>query len=78
MTKLSDDVCQQLDSVDQKMIQTVVETYRARRASGVSEFAAQHAALIVLREHLPNWPVRVAADMVRRIINLAGRPHPPA
>ena len=78
MTKLSDDVCHQLDSVDQQTIQTVVETYRARRASGLSEFAAQHAALNVLREHLPNWPIRVAADMVRRIINLSGRSHQPA
>lgn len=61
-----------LESIDQSLIQKVVQTYKGHKASGHGEMAARNAAIMVLRENLPSWTFRAASEMVSRIIAFSG------
>lgn len=67
-----------LQSIDQSLIKTVIQTYADQKASGHGEMAARNAAVIVLREALPSWNFRAASDMVSRIIAFSGPTAQPA
>ncbi len=64
-----------LDSIDQTLVQKVVQAYKGYKANGQGEMAARNAAIMVLRENLPSWTFRAASDMVGRIIDFSGQAH---
>lgn len=78
MKKLSEQEHHCLESIDQSLIQLVVQAYKSRKASGLGEMAARNAAIMVLRENLPTWTFRAASDMVSRIIAFSGQAGQPA
>ncbi|MGI9493966.1 MAG: hypothetical protein ACR2QF_16355, partial [Geminicoccaceae bacterium] len=55
------------------LVQKVVQAYRNYKDNGQGEMAARNAAVMVLRENLPNWTFRAASDMVGRIIDFSGQ-----
>lgn len=57
-----------LKSIDQNLIEHVVQTYADYKADGHGEMAARNAAIVKLREACPNWNFRAASDMVSQII----------
>jgi hypothetical protein len=63
-----------LKSMNQNLVQTVIQTYAAYKQSGHGEMAARNAAIVSLREACPNWNFRAASDMVSQII--AASPEP--
>jgi hypothetical protein len=62
-------------AIDPQTVREVAEIYQTRRARGWSDFAAYHAALIVLWDRLPNQPFRVVAEKVASIVAPANRQH---
>lgn len=61
-----------LESIDQSLIKTVVQTYANYKANGHGEMAARNAAIVALREAMPSWNFRASSDMVSRIIAVSG------
>ena len=61
-----------LESIDQSLIKTVIQTYTDCKANGHGEMAARNAAIVALREALPSWNFRASSDMVSRIIAVSG------
>lgn len=57
-----------LKSMNQNLVQTVIQTYTISKQNGQSEMAARNAAIVTLREACPNWNFRAASDMVNQII----------
>jgi hypothetical protein len=57
-----------LDLIDPRTAAEVAAVYRSRRALGVSDFAAHHAALMVLWDKLPGQPFRALAEAVSSIV----------
>ncbi len=74
MAQLSDQQQHRLESIDQSLIQKVVQAYSRYKANGQGEMASRNAAVMVLREDLPSWTFRAASEMVGRIITFAGQP----
>jgi len=69
LMSLSPDLQQHsVKSIDQGLIQTVIQTYTSCKAEGHGEMAARNAAIGALRDALPSWQLRAASDMVSRII----------
>lgn len=75
MTKLPDQQQHRLESIDQTLIQKVVQAYSSYKDNGQGEMAARNAAVMVLRENLPTWTFRAASDMVGRIIDFSSQTH---
>lgn len=73
MTQLSKQPDHRLESIDQTLIQKVVQAYKRHKDSGQGEMAARNAAVMVLRENLPSWTFRAASDMVGRIIDFSSQ-----
>ncbi len=67
-----------LESIDQTLIQQVVQAYHRYKENGQGEMASRNAAVMVLRDGLPSWTFRAASEMVGRIIAFAGQAQQPA
>ncbi len=63
-----------LKSLNQNLIQTVIQAYTRHKESGHGEMAARNAAIVSLREACPNWNFRAASDMVSQIIDSSREP----
>ncbi len=57
-----------VDLIDPRTVQEVAAIYAARRARGWSDFAAHHAAVMVLWETWPNQSFRALAEAVAAIV----------
>ena len=73
MTQLPKQQHHSLESIDQSLIQKVVQAYNNYKDNGQGEMAARNAAVMVLRENLPSWTFRAASDMAGRIIDFSGQ-----
>lgn len=60
-----------LESIDQSLIQQVIQAYKGYKDSGQGEMASRNAAVMVLRESLPSWTFRAASEMASRIIDFS-------
>ena len=63
-----------LKSLNQNLVQTVIQAYTRHKESGHGEMAARNAAIVTLREACPNWNFRAASDMVSQIIDAIPEP----
>ena len=63
-----------LKSLNQHLVETVIQAYTRHKACGHGEMAARNAAIVTLREACPNWNFRAASDMVSQIIDAGPEP----
>ena len=73
MTQSPDQQQHRLESIDQSLIQKVVQAYNHYKTIGQGEMASRNAAVMVLCDNLPSWNFRAASDMVSRIIAFSGQ-----